>query len=135
MVTNNTQGGIDRLALQAVLQQAAATVAAMPASVVAGASGAVSAPPPRTADRPPTSNAPVLPSVSEELAMAAQLAPPVRNEAVTEKATMAESQPPAAIAVAPDNNATANEAKQRQQIPEEPKEASEQPTKRRRGSK
>jgi len=108
LATNNSQQGIDRLALQAVLQQAAATVAAMPPS------GPVGAAPPRTVAAP-TLNSPLLPSVSEEMAMAAQLAP--ENEVAAERATMDESQLPAAVTAAADDDRG-----KRHQSPEENEE-------------
>jgi Helix-loop-helix DNA-binding domain len=153
LVTTTSQGGIDRVALHAVLQQAAATVAAMPAAA-GPSSGGGGGPGGAAAAVVQASNAPVLPSVSEELAMAAQLAPPLKNDSVAEKATMAESQPPAAHAAAAAaaatavttapavNNHAANGVKRHQvgtqQPPVEFKEedgyAAEHPTKRRKGT-
>lgn len=72
----SSSAGIDRLALQAVLQGAAATVAARPPSVQTNGPGAQSGG--------------LLPTASEELAMAAQLAPTSEG---TRGAVMAESQP------------------------------------------
>ncbi len=124
-----------------MLQQAAATVAAMPQSepVAAGPVTAATAPP-RMAI-PSLNNAPVLPSVSEELAMAAQLAPPLKNESAAERATMAESQPPAAAAAAAAAMAATaptaddNGGGKRHQVPiQQDPAAIEHPTKRRKGT-
>jgi hypothetical protein len=72
----------------------------------------------------------MLPSVSEELAMAAQLAPPIVNESAAERATMAESQPAAAAAAAAAAADDVANGGKRHQIPEG--DAPEVQTKRRR---
>lgn len=88
MTTTTNAPGIDRMALHAVLQQAAATVAAMPGAPQGGAQQ--SSAPGALQIQNNTGTQRALPSVSEELAMAAQLAP--MGDTST-KAMMAESQP------------------------------------------
>lgn len=111
MTTTTNAPGVDRMALHAVLQQAAATVAAMPGAPPGGglqqssAPGAMQIPNNNTTNNNNNNNhvgaQRALPSVSEELAMAAQLAPMADTAA---KAMMAESQPVAG----PANGGTVN---------------------------
>jgi len=84
----SSSAGVDRLAIHAVLQQAAAVVAGLPTPM----SNNTNQRPPGQAGRAET----VLPSASEELAMAAHLAPPREDRS---GATMAESRPIKALTI------------------------------------